>query len=69
MTSPSFNARKRAAEAEMTAFSRLPKSLQIAISSAAISVQSRTVFDALMRGVSEEKLLETIKAAGQKDKS
>lgn len=69
MTSSSFNARKLAAKAEMDAFSRLPKALQVAISQAAVSVRSKTIWDALMRGVSEEKLLETIKAAGQKAKS
>jgi hypothetical protein len=69
MTSPSFNFRRTAAKAEMAMFERLPKALQIAVSSAAVSVRSVTIWNALCRGVSEEKLLETIKAAGQKDKS
>lgn len=68
MTSPSFNARRAAAKAEMETFERLPKALQVAISNAAVSVKSITVWNALCRGVSEEQLLTVIHNAGKKEK-
>lgn len=69
MTSYLFNARRAEARAEMEMFDRLPKALQLAISNSAVSVKSITIWNALVRGVPEDKLLEVIQAQGKKDKS
>jgi hypothetical protein len=62
MTSASFNARKAAAKAEMEAFDSLPSALQKAVANAPTSVRSSVVLAALLRGVSPERLIETLRA-------
>jgi len=60
VTSKAFNERKRAAQEEMDLFDRLPPSIQSAIKSSPVSVKSKTVWDALVRGVPASKIVETI---------
>lgn len=70
MTSVRFDQAREAAREEMAAFDRLSPRLRAAIKSAPSSVRATTVWAALVRGVSEEKIIETIegrKSSGQKD--
>lgn len=65
MTSAKFNARKAAAQEEMEFFDRLPKAVQAAIKASSTSVRSKTVWEALVRGVSEQTIINTIIAAAK----
>lgn len=60
MTSPTFNQRKALAVAEQAIFDMLPSPLRRAINSAPLSVRASVVYEALLRGVSEEAIIETI---------
>ena len=66
MTSKAYNARRVEAEEEMDLFDRLPKAIQFAMRASPVSVKSKTVWDALVRGVPEGKIVETIDAAAKK---
>ena len=66
MTSKAYNERRAEAEEEMDLFDRLPSAIQLAMRASPVSVKSKTVWDALVRGVSEAKIVETIDAAAKK---
>jgi hypothetical protein len=61
VTSPTFNARKSAAAAEMAIYDRLPAAIRQAIDDAPCSVRAKTILDALLRGVSEEAIIQSLK--------
>lgn len=63
MTSRRFNEARAKAQAEMELFDRLPYAIQTAMKAAPLSLRAQTVWDALVRGVSEKQILETITAA------
>ena len=60
MTSARFNADRQRAKEEMDIFDMLPASLRRAIDSAPGSVRASSVRDALLRGVPEALIIETI---------
>lgn len=60
MTSLAFNQRQREAQTEMQILDGLPVAVRAAIHNAETSVRASVVRDALLRGVSEEKIIETI---------
>lgn len=60
MTSQRFNQRKRTAQAEQAIFDMLPSPLRAAINEADKSVRPSVVYEALLRGVSERAIIETI---------
>lgn len=60
MTSLRFNARQAQARAETEAYDSLPPALRAAIDSAPRSVRASVVLSAMLRGVSVEKIIETI---------
>ena len=60
MTSPTFNRRKALAKAEQDLFDMLPSPLRRAINEAPRSVRASVVYAALLRGVPEQALIETI---------
>lgn len=60
MTSPTFNRRKALAKAEQDIFDMLPAPLRAAINQAPRSVRASVVYAALLRGVPEQALIETI---------
>jgi len=66
MTSAKFNARRAEAEEEMDLFDRLPSAIQLAMRASPVSVKSKTVWNALVRGVPQAKIIETIDAAAKK---
>lgn len=61
MTSPRFNQRKALAEAEQRIFDMLPSAIRAAINEAPLSVRASVVYAALLRGVPEQAIIETIK--------
>lgn len=61
MTSLRFNSRKRAAAEEIAAFDALPASVRDAINAGHTSASATVILAALLRGVSIEKIVETIK--------
>lgn len=60
MTSPRFNALKAQAEAEMAIYDGLPASIRAAIDNAQGSVRASSARDALLRGVSEQAIIDLI---------
>jgi len=60
MTSPAFNRRKALAKAEQDIFDMLPSPLRKAINEAPTSVRASVVYAALLRGVPEQVLIETL---------
>lgn len=60
MTSPTYNQRKALAAAEQAIFDMLPSPVRAAINQAPRSVRASVVYEALLRGVSEEAIIETI---------
>lgn len=65
MTSPKFNARKAEAEVEMQVYDMLPEALRKAIDNADGSVRASVVANALLRGVSEETIIQTLKRSSK----
>lgn len=63
MTSPRFNQRRAEAQTEMEILDALPVALRQAVYNAELSVRASSVRDALLRGVSEEKIIETLKGS------
>ncbi len=61
MTSAAFNARKAAAKAEMEAYDALPLALRQAVDEAPRSIRASVVLQTWLRGVSAERIIETIK--------
>lgn len=61
MTSPRFNARRKAAAIEMTIFDGLPAPIREAINEARGSVRASSARDALLRGVPERTIIDTIR--------
>lgn len=61
MTSSRFNEQRRRAREEMVIFDTLPSALREAINSARGSVRASSVRDALLRGISEARIIETIR--------
>ena len=66
MTSPSFNARKAAAEAEMSAYDSLTPALRAAVDAAPKSVRASVVLATFLRGVPERAIIETIERSQSK---
>jgi hypothetical protein len=60
MTSPAYNERKRLARLEMEIFDALPSRIRAAINSARGSVRASSARDALLRGVSEQAIIDLI---------
>lgn len=61
MTSPTSIARRQAARAELTIFNSLPRPLRDALNNCAGQPPKASIVrDALLRGVSEETIIETI---------
>ena len=60
MTSPRFNTDRRRAQDEMRIFNALPRAIRDAMNDASGSVRASVVRDALTRGVSEAKVIETL---------
>lgn len=61
MTSPAFKARHIAAREELTIFNSLPRALRDALNNCAGQPPKASIVrDALLRGVSEETIIETI---------
>lgn len=65
MTSPLFNERRRRAAEEMEILDRLPAPVREALNNARGSVRASSALAALLRGVSEEKIIETINKRSQ----
>lgn len=65
MTSPRYNQRQIEAKTEMEILDALPVAVRYAIHNSAYSVRASVVRDALLRGVSEEKIIETINKRSQ----
>ena len=61
MTSKFFNARRAQAQAEMAIFDALPAPMRDAINEARGSVRASSARDALLRGVPESLVIETIR--------
>lgn len=61
MTSPRFNARKAQAKVEMAIFDALPSAIREALNEARGSVRASSARDALLRGVSEQQIIDTIR--------
>lgn len=67
MTSPTSIARRQAAHAELTIFNTLPRLLRDALNNCAGQPPKASVVrDALLRGVSEETIIETIERSQSK---
>jgi hypothetical protein len=60
MTSPRFNQRRALAQAEQEIFDMLPSPLRRAINEAPRSVRASVVYAALLRGVPEQAIIDTI---------
>lgn len=66
MTSPTMQARRATAKAEQDIFDRLPKAVRDALNECEASPpRASIVLQALLRGVSEQALIETIKRSRQ----
>ena len=62
MTSPTYSARRKAARLELETFNRLPRALRDAINECeAQPPKASIVLATLLRGVSEQAIIETIK--------
>lgn len=61
MTSPTYNAKLKAVRSELEIFNRLPRALRDVLNECdRTPPKASIVLDALLRGVSEEKIIETI---------
>ncbi len=60
MTSSRFNERKAQAEAEMAIYDGLPAAVRAAIDNARGSIKASSARDALLRGVPEQAIIDTI---------
>jgi hypothetical protein len=60
MTSAKHNRRKALAKAEQDLFDMLPSALRAAINSAPQSVRASVVYAALLKGVPEQAIIETL---------
>lgn len=60
MTSPRYNALKARAEAEMRIVDALPSRLRALVNDSPNSVRPSVIRDALLRGVSEERIIEVL---------
>lgn len=69
MTSKTFNERKAQAQAEMAIFDALPSGIRSALDSACGSVRASSARDALLRGVPESLIIETILKKPKGDQS
>lgn len=67
MTSPKYNALKRRAAAEMAIFDALPAPVRDAINSCPSPPRVSVVLDALLRGVSEARIIEVINRSRKDD--
>lgn len=60
MTSPRFNRAKALARAEQELFDMLPSNVRKAINNAHTSVKASVVYAALLRGVPEQAIIDTL---------
>jgi hypothetical protein len=67
VTSPKYNALKARAQAEMAIFDALPSALRAAINACKSPPRIEVVRDALLRGVSEAKIIEVLQRSQSND--